>query len=78
MEWQTKALAKFIAGTVPIDKGKKNPLSEAADQLRLSFHGDAEDDSDDVPMEQYIEHGSAKAENPAGSFEALMKGFSGG
>ena len=35
VEWQTRQLATVIASTVPVDKGKKNPLSKLVESIRL-------------------------------------------
>lgn len=75
-EWQTRTTVQFIAATVPVDKGKKNPLADAADKVRLRMEDEKGQSPSDVPMEEFIEKGSPVAENQAGSFEALMGGFS--
>lgn len=75
-EWQTRTTVQFIAATVPIDKGKRNPLADAADKVRLRLEEDDKPESpSDVPIEEFIEHGSPFAQNAPGSFERLMKGF---
>ena len=35
VEWQTKQLATVIASTVPVGKGKKNPLTSLVEDIRL-------------------------------------------
>jgi hypothetical protein len=85
MEWQTRTLASFIAGTVPVEKGKKNPLAAAVSEIRIPLLGeDSEADNNeeaeaDVSPENqfdFIESGSkvAEARNARGSFERLRAG----
>jgi hypothetical protein len=35
VEWQTKQLATVIASTVPVSKGKKNPLTPLVEAIQL-------------------------------------------
>ena len=75
-EWQTRTLASFIAATVDT-QGKRNPLAEEADKIRLRVEDKKGKADSDVPMEVFLEQGSQVAENPAGSFERLARGFQG-
>lgn len=70
-EWQTKTLAQFIAASV----GSKDLQKDAA-KLRLRMEDD-EGNSDDTPMEKFIEEGSQVAKNAPGSYEYLRRGFGG-
>ena len=76
IEWQTKVLAKFIAATVPTE-GKKNPLADAADKIRLRMETEDGISESDAPPEVFVERGSQVAENKAGSYESLLSGFGG-
>lgn len=76
-EWQTRTTVQFIAATVPVEKGKKNPLADAADKVRLRLEDEKGESPSDVPIEEFIEKGSQVAENAPGSFERLMGGFGG-
>lgn len=87
VEWQTKTTVEFIAATVPVEKGQKNPLAKAASEVKLSFDGEDENPAphvvskgkDDRSIEEIIEQGSLTAldKNSVGSFERLMHGFKG-
>jgi hypothetical protein len=59
VEWQTKQLATVIASTVPVGKGKKNPLTPMVDAIRLW-------PSEDEP---------AQKEPPPGSTERFLGQF---
>lgn len=84
VEWQTRTLAAFIAATVPVEKGKKNPLASEAAKIRIPMLGDDSeaDTEDEVEADtspenfDFIESGSKVAEsrNSAGSFERLRSG----
>lgn len=76
-EWQTRTIAQFIAASVPLEKGQKNPLIPAADKIRLRMEDESGESPSDVPPEVFIEKGSQVAENAPGSFERLMGGFGG-
>ncbi len=70
LSWQTRTLAIFISQTIEIEKGKENPLFEAAKKISLD---QAElDDATAIP-----EPGTNSSEPAAGSFERLTRGFSG-
>lgn len=80
VEWQTKTTVHFIAATVPTDKGKKNPLLESADKVKLEFEGDENAPAlDNRSLEEVIEQGSLTAldKNKPGSFERLTRGLTG-
>lgn len=77
-EWQTRTLAQFIAATVPLEKGQKNPLADEAAKIRLRLENDKGKADNDVPIEEIIEKGSQVAQNQPGSFERLMGGFGAG
>jgi hypothetical protein len=80
LEWQTKTISVFIASTVKVSKGKKNPLLAAAEKISLkakkiangktSTKKDA--DSEAYNPEVFVEQGSQLADNAAGSYEAFM------
>jgi hypothetical protein len=81
IEWQTKVLAGFIAGTVPVEKGKKNPLAAevrnirlVSDQIKEEFAGPEKPEAD---PEVFVEEGSqvAAERNKVGSWERLHQGF---
>lgn len=76
-EWQTRTLAQFIAATIPVEKGKKNPVADAAAKLSLRIEDETGNSDDDTPMEKYLEEGSQTADNGTGSFERLTAGFGG-
>lgn len=76
-EWQTRTTVQFIAATVPVDKGKRNPLADAADKVRLRMEDEKGKSPSDLPLAEIIEKGSPTAENAPGSFERLMGGFGG-
>lgn len=75
-EWQTRTLAQFIAATVRVKKGTRNPLADAADKVALTFDSESSG-ADQQSMEDWIEHGSAVAaeRNRPGSFERLTRGL---
>lgn len=75
VEWQTRTLVQFISATVPVEKGKKNPLAAEADKVRLRLEDDEGQADNDAPPEVFVEQGSQIAENAPGSFEKLMGGF---
>lgn len=58
--WQTRTLASFIAATVPVEQGKRNPLLEAAAEISLGPTAEKE------PQEPT---------NKPGSYERLTAGF---
>jgi hypothetical protein len=35
IEWQTRQLARVIASTVPVERGKKNPLTKLVESIAL-------------------------------------------
>lgn len=87
VEWQTKTTVQFIAATVPVEQGKKNPLAKSADEVRLSFEGEdatpvsmgGSGGKDERSIEEIMEQGSLVAadRNKVGSFERLTRGFGG-
>ncbi len=79
VDLQTRAVVTFIAGTVRVEKGKRNHLLEQANKFKLFADsadpsGVQSTDSVDRP-EVFVEQGSQVADNRPGSFEALMQGF---
>jgi hypothetical protein len=74
-EWQVRTLAQVIAATVPVEKGKKNSLADAAAKIRLRLEDDGGKAENDAPPEVFIEQGSQVAENAPGSYERLLAGF---
>lgn len=80
-EWQTKVLAGFIANTVPIPKGKKNPLVAEVSKIKLVSDDDraefASGPKPEADPEVFVEEGSQVAadRNRAGSWERLHRGF---
>lgn len=79
-EWQTRTLAQFIAATVPVEKGKRNPLADEAAKISLRVEDKQGKADDDRSIEEVIEKGSQTASNKnlPGSYERLMAGFGGG
>lgn len=67
MAWQTRTVCQFIAATVRVDKGKQNPLMEAANKIVL-------DTQESTELEALSSKPQVK-ENPVGSYERLMSGF---
>ena len=63
--WQTRTLAQFIAATVPIEKGKSNPLMKEAEKVGLDLITDSHQSADPVREEPKV-----------GSMERLLRGFS--
>lgn len=61
--WQTRTLASFIAATVPVERGKDNPLMDAAQAIGGPR-------TEDGTGEGQLNHEPAR-----GSYEALMEAF---
>lgn len=49
VEWQTRQLATIIASTVPVDRGKKNPLSKLVESIHLWPEEETEADKEPPP-----------------------------
>ena len=80
VEWETKTLAIFIAGTVQVDKGKSNPLLKAAEKIKLPMNFDDEESEEDAAAEDpdvFVEQGSQKVKARPGSFEAFERTMGG-
>lgn len=83
VDLQTRAIVAFIAGTVKVEKGKKNPLADAASKFKLfddsldpsKVQGQRVETDSSTKPEVFVVHGSQVADNAPGSVEALMSGF---
>ncbi len=64
LSWQTRTVCQYIACTVRIEKGKQNPLLEAASKIFL-------DKLESQELELAQKQAPAK-ENTVGSYERLM------
>lgn len=64
--WQTRTITQFIAATVPTEKGKKNPLIEAAAKVGEAL----------VPTTAERGRADSSHEPAPGSFERFMGAMS--